>query len=95
MVAGIIGGIEMDDLRALAIRYVEMGEEYPYDAPDSWLDGDKSSWEQPSNWEYRAACGIISDLCDRRGIKREFSDIDEEVRRDIVDSMVAIIRAAY
>lgn len=42
----------------------------------------------------RAALAICYDLCDRRGIKREMEDVDDDTRRVIVAQMAAIIRLA-
>ena len=41
-----------------------------------------------------AALAIIASLQDRRGIKRGFEDIDEEVSAEIVDTLTGIIEAA-
>jgi hypothetical protein len=71
---------------------LEHGQQYPYDAPDSW-----SSDNPPppaKDWAHAAARGILSDLNDRRSIKNGFLGIDEDVRVEIVESLAGIIRAA-
>lgn len=76
----------------LAKRALEVGNEYPYDAPDNW-DGER---ELPAvDWAHKAARGILYDLGDRGGIKHGFVDIEQEVRVDIVEALAAIIRAAH
>lgn len=65
-----------------AERRYRVGNEYPYD------DG-----REAVDWAHKAARGILSDLCDRRGIKWEFEKVaDDDTKCDIVDSMAAIIR---
>jgi hypothetical protein len=41
-----------------------------------------------------AALGVLANLCDRRGIKWELRAIDDDIKREIVDTMAAIIREA-
>lgn len=41
-----------------------------------------------------AALAVIADLTDRRGIKHQLENIDDEVRQEIVASLTAIIRKA-
>lgn len=43
----------------------------------------------------RAALGVLDDLGDRRGIKWGLEDVDADVRTEIVESLTAIIRAAF
>lgn len=43
----------------------------------------------------RAALGVLADLCDRKGIKHQLDDIDDDIRDEIVESLAAIIRTAY
>ena len=77
---------------------LKLGSDFPYDAPDSWWDSSATSVTPvpppPTDWAHRAARGVIADLQDRRGIKQEFNDIDEETRKEIVESLAAIIRSA-
>jgi len=65
-----------------AIRDLKLGAEYPYHG------------KPPKDWAERAALGVLCDLCGRRGIKHELAAVDEDVRAEIVDSLVAIIRDA-
>lgn len=46
------------------------------------------------DWAHCAALGVLSDLCGRRGVKWELQHIDGKTRREIVDSLTAIIREA-
>lgn len=76
-------------------------DKYPYDALDAWWKNEvphKSiplSDDRKGDWAMRAARGIISDLQDRRDIKRGFENVDEDVRVEIVNSLAEIIRTAY
>lgn len=45
-------------------------------------------------WHYQAARGVIADLMDRRSVKWTLSDIDPDVRVEIVQSIAEIILAA-
>lgn len=49
---------------------------------------------EPADSYELAALAVIHDLTDRRGIKHQLENIDDEVRQEIVASMTAIIRAA-
>lgn len=74
---------------------IKHGNEFPYDAPDDWWNADVVIPPAPAtDWAHLAARGIIADLEDRRGIKNELHNIDEEIRVDIVQSIAAIIREA-
>ena len=74
-------------------RTLERGLEYPYDAPDNWkLNGDEP--DQPEDWAHIAARGILYDLSDRRGIKQELGMVDEDVRKEITETMAMLIRHA-
>jgi hypothetical protein len=63
-------------------RDLEMGAKYPYHG------------KPPVDWAEAAALGILRDLNDRRGIKHELAEVDDDVRGEIVETMAAIIRAA-
>jgi hypothetical protein len=85
-----------DDLiaRNAAIN-LQLGAKYPYDAPDAWWDAEGEPVPPPAvDWAHEAARGVLHDLQDRRGIKHEFVNIDEDVRAEIVASHAEIIRAA-
>lgn len=79
-----------------AERSLRHGEKFPFDAPESWWNepSGKASPPPATDWAHAAARGVLADLQDRRGIKRGFEDLDEEVRVDIVSALAAIIRAA-
>lgn len=73
---------------------LEMGAEFPFDAPDE-RPGRKDVPPPPAeDWAHAAARGVIADLQDRRGIKREFEGLDYETRVIIVSSLTDIIRLA-
>ena len=74
---------------------LEMADKYPYDASDEWLESSNDPAPVAMDWAQRAARGVIADLQDRRGIKHEFSEVDEDVRAEIVASLSDIIRQAY
>lgn len=74
-----------------AKRSLQHGDKFPFDAPDGWEVGDPVP---PKDWAHRAARGVLADLCDRRGIKWGFQEIDEDVRVEVVESLAGIIRAA-
>ena len=67
---------------------VKLGNQYPYDMTGS------GRFRKPKDWAVVAARGVLSDLCDRRGIKHGFNDIDHGIRKEIVDDLAAIIRLA-
>lgn len=80
-----------------AVHRLKIGAERPYDAPDNWERGRREG-ENPfpaKDAAHAAARGIIADMCDRRGIKHGFQEIDAEVRAEIVETTAEIIRRAY
>ena len=82
--------------RTMAQRALDLGNERPYDAPDDWWDQDiRKAPPAPVDWAHTAARAIIYDLGDRRGIKNEIEQVDEETRVELVASMAEIIRAAH
>lgn len=82
--------------RTKAIISLGHSDEFPFDASDAWWsDEDKTPPPYTHLWQYRAARGVIADLEDRAGIKHGFAGINEDVRREIVESLVAIIEAAF
>ncbi len=74
---------------------LDHGNLFPFDAPDEWWNGSEPLRPHPGgDWAVRAARGVIADLQDRRGIKHELEDLDEDVRKNIVESLASIIRVA-
>jgi hypothetical protein len=73
---------------------IERGADYPYDAPDAWHKSDSREALPEVDWAHKAARGIIHNLSDRRDIKRGFYGVDEDVRKEIVECMAAIIKEA-
>lgn len=59
------------------------GAEYPFNG------------RAPTDDAERAALGVLADLCDRRGIKHELQDTDDDIKEEIVTSLAAIIRLAH
>lgn len=80
-----------------AERCLDMGDKFPYDAPDSFweYEGETNIPPAPKHWAHRAARGVIADLQDRRSIKNGFDDIDELTRAEIVESLTEIIKQAW
>lgn len=78
-----------------AKQSIRLGAEYPYDAPDAWWNGDEET-EPPASTDaaHLAARAVVADLKDRRGIKNGFSNVDEDIRVEIVDRLAEIIRQA-
>ena len=79
-----------------ALYCLRQGEEYPYDASDAWNDTvDDAAAPPAEDWAHNAARGIIANLRDRRGIKRGFDNVDEDVRQDVVAAIRHIILLAH
>ena len=66
-------------------RDLDHGRMFPYDNPIGLA----------VDWAHTAARGVMANLQDRRGIKQGFSDIDEDIRIEIVQSLAEVIRLAY
>lgn len=83
----------MDDA---AKRDIEHGAQFPFDALDTWWDGDGVTPPPATDWAHAAARGIIANLQGRGGVGNELErgNIDEETRAEIIKSIAAIIRAA-
>jgi hypothetical protein len=77
------------------IDWLRRGERFPYDATDEWRRSASSTPAPPArDWAHQAARGVVSNLCDRRGIKQVLAGLDEEVRADLVRDLADIIHAA-
>lgn len=79
--------------KSAAQRSLELGNRYPYDASDRWWR--RSNSPRPpraKDWAHKAARGILADLRDRRGIKHALENIDEDIRKEIVEAIAAVIR---
>lgn len=70
------------------------GQRFPYDAPDSWWHSNKMPPPAAKDWAHAAARGILADLGDRRGIKQELEELDEDIRVEIAEAIAGIIRYA-
>lgn len=55
---------------------LEMGDKYPFDAPDSWWEDSSSGPPLPVDWAHRAVRAVIADLQDRCGIGKGFEIAD-------------------
>jgi hypothetical protein len=77
-----------------AKEMLDHGNRFPFDAPDAWWQGHTKEFPPAKDWSHAAARGVLADLKDRRGMIWGLSNIDEEVREEIVDSLAEIIREA-
>lgn len=75
-----------------AKQRIKHGNKFPLDAPDEWWNSDGNNAPLATDKAHATARGIIAELQDRRGIKQGFLDLDEEVRRELVDKLAEIIR---
>lgn len=75
----------------------ESARRYPYDADDAWWHARAGSVPPPpaADWAHAAARAVVHDLSDRRKIKQGFVQIDEAVRKEIIESIAEIIRYAH
>jgi hypothetical protein len=61
---------------------LEQGVNYPYD------------YREPIDAAHRAALGVLADLTDRRGVGHELTNVDLDIKVEIVETLAAIIREA-
>lgn len=86
---------EMTD--QMAIDNLYRASMWPYDATDAWImRDDETPPPIAEKWSIAAARAIIYNLLDRRGIKQELQwhKVDEDVRKEIVNTIAAIIDMA-
>ena len=69
----------MVDVSAVTLKHAK---QWPYNG------------RQPKDQYELAALGVLADLCDRRGIKNELHDTDDDIKEEIVTSLAAIIQSA-
>lgn len=69
---------------------LDSGRKYPYDQPDA-----DESVTPAADWAHAAARGILSNLKGRGGIGNELEQLDEELRKEVVDEAAEIIRLAH
>jgi hypothetical protein len=71
--------------------WLKHGGQFPYDATDAQNDSDDRDYNKPlpmhGDWAHEAARGVIADLSDRHTIKRGFEEVDEDTRKEIVDTL--------
>lgn len=48
----------------------------------------------PSDKYEEAVLGILADLCDRRGVKQELINCDNDIKETIINSLANILREA-
>ena len=80
-----------------AIQCLYRASQWPYDAPDLWIERDDETPPPIADrWSIAAARAIIFNLLDRRGIKQElhWTKIDEDVRAEIIETIAMIIDMA-
>ena len=59
------------------------------------VEGKDEDWRyKPKDAAEHAALAILYDYSDRRGVKQGFYDVEEVVRKEIVETTASIIRAA-
>ena len=73
-------------------RDLDMCLKWPYHIE---TEGRKDDWRYvPKDNAEHAALAVIRGFCDRRGIKRGFQNIDDDIRKEIVETTAEIIRQA-
>ena len=80
-----------------AYSKIVLGNTFPFDASDEWWKDETPVPMVPPDWAHAAARGVIADLKDRRGIKHclERSEIDEDTRTEIIESLASSIRTSF
>lgn len=75
---------------------ISHGNRFPFDASNDWWHSSGGKPPKPADWAHAAARGIIKNLQGRQGIKHELQEqkIDEETRKEIVETLAEIIRTA-
>lgn len=73
---------------------IEHGNKYPYDASDDWWKTEGVSAPKPKDCAHRAARGVMCALSDRRGIKWELENVDQDCREEMVKEVADVIRLA-
>lgn len=64
------------------------GDKYPYDT-------NGEAGVPPKDWAHRAARGVLANLSDRSGVGSALSDIDLDIKVEIVETLAEIIRDAH
>lgn len=68
----------------------------PFDETDAWHEAETPPAPAPAkDFAHAAARGVIRSLQDRHTIKHSLEGVHEEVRKEIVDEIAAIIRQAH
>ena len=68
------------------------GAAFPYDGGDEFWDSDASNPPAAKDKAHATARGILADLSDRRGVSHELDAVDHDVRAELTESLVEIIR---
>lgn len=85
--------MESDVKKSIEDIRLDHAAEFPYGSFHE--DGEPATL---IDWAHWAALGVLTDLCDRGGIKHELRDIengDPEIAQEIVDALTTIIRRAH
>ncbi|AXH59617.1 hypothetical protein [Pseudomonas amygdali] len=69
---------------------LDSGRDYPFEQSD-----DVGTPVPATDWAHAAARGILSNLTGRGGIGNELEQLDEELRKEVVDEAAEIIRLAH
>jgi len=77
-----------------AERDLKRGERFPYDAGADFWEDRSATPPTAKDKAHAAARGVLANLLDRRGIKHALEDVDHDVRKEITESLAAIIRLA-
>ena len=62
---------------------IKFGTEYPYHG------------KAPVDKAEEVVLGILADLSDRRGIKKELEMVDDDIKVEIVEDLASIVRFIY
>jgi hypothetical protein len=73
-----------------AKQKIEFGKKFPFDFfGDDWKDATPAT-----DWAHLAARAVMADLTDRRGIRQEIDQVDDDVKLEILNVLTTIIREA-
>lgn len=69
-------------------KIIRHGLQFPYDG------NDESEMPQPLTPERKAAYGVIEELLGRKGLDHALEDIDQEIRKELVEAVAGIVKVA-
>lgn len=80
-------------------KRLEHGQLFPFDETSDEHEARNSTLEtlplEPKDWTIAAARGVLADLGDRRGVGQELDDIDDDIRKELVEQLSQIIKLAH